>query len=90
MVDKISSIVVVLQDMRCSNCLYGHQIVASIAGGSTDEEGNETRWKLIEPRLIGITRNCFNPFQKLFLQPEKFVYPNEDDTCINPRKFIKK
>lgn len=90
MVDKINLAVIKAQDMRCSNCFYGHQIVASIGGGDIDEEGNEITWRLTEPRKIGMTRNCFSFLQKAFLRPEKFIYPKEDDSCINTKKFRKK
>lgn len=78
------------KDKRCSNCVFGHQIVALAAGGSVDDSGNETRWLLNRAIPIGQTRNCFNILQKLFLDPEKFIYPGTDDTCINPQKFKQK
>lgn len=90
MVDKIIPAVVTAKDMKCANCTYGHQIVAGAVGGNIDEEGNETRWRLVEPIKIGQTRNCLNWWQRRVLEISKYVYPNEDDTCINQKKFKKK
>ncbi len=87
MTDVISLAVVRAEDMRCSNCFYGDQIVAGIGGGSVDDEGTETRWRLVEPRKIGQTRNCLNLWQRKVLGVPKFIYPNSNDTCINPKKF---
>jgi hypothetical protein len=77
--------------MRCSNCFYGHQIVAGVGGGNIEEDGTETNWHLTRTIPVGQTRNCFSRFQKILgAAGEKFIYPNEDDTCINPKKFKRK
>lgn len=82
-------------EQRCSNCIFGHQIVAGMAGGNLEDDDTETRWYLTSPIPIGQTRNCFGWLEivlsKLdFVELDHYVYPNEDDTCIRPRKFMPK
>ncbi|EKE05689.1 MAG: hypothetical protein ACD_19C00182G0017 [uncultured bacterium] len=90
MTDRISLAVVTTQDMRCSNCVHGHQLVAGVGGGSVDKKGKQTRWHLVKPIEIGFTRNCLNWWQRSVLEIPKFIYPKESDACINPKKFKSK
>ena len=82
-------------EQRCSNCILGHQIVAGIGGGNIEDDGTETRWYLTSLTPIGQTRNCFGwieiALSRLGLvELDHYIYPNEDDTCIRPRKFSPK
>lgn len=90
MVDTIKSLVLKPDEMRCSGCFYGHSITVGAFGASVDEGGKQTKWHLANPIEIGQTRNCLNWFQRRILEIPKFIYPNEDDTCINVRKFKSK
>lgn len=75
-------------EVCCSNCIFGDQIVAVVGGRNIDNNCTETRWVLVNKLPIGQTRNCFSHLQKIFgTAGEKFIYPKEDDTCINPKKF---
>jgi hypothetical protein len=76
-----------LNNKHCSDCIHGHQIVAHIFGEDIKNDGSETRWSLVDPRPIGQTRNCFGFITIKLFKPERFIYPNGDDTCINPQKF---
>ena len=75
---------------RCSNCVYGGQIVAHAFGGNFSDDGTETRWVLNRMMPVGQTRNCFGFLQRAFSNPPIFIYPEQDDSCINPRKFRQK
>lgn len=76
------------KDMCCSNCVFGHEIVAGTLGGNIEDDGTETIWALMKTIPVGQTRNCFSRFQRMMgVAGEKFIYPKEDDTCINPKKF---
>jgi hypothetical protein len=90
MTDRIDLAVVTTQDMRCSNCIHGDQIVAGIGGGSVDKNGRPKRWMVVKPVQIGQTRNCLNWWQRKVLEIPKFMYPKEDDSCINTKKFKSK
>jgi hypothetical protein len=74
-------------EKKCSSCFYGHQIVSFVAGGSVDEEGMEEHWHTVEPHPIGQTRNCYSWLEIFLFHPDKFIYLNRDDTCVNPKKF---
>lgn len=74
-------------EKRCSNCFYGHQIVSFVTGGSVDDDGMEERWHTVEPHPIGQTRNCYTWLENFLFHPRKFVYPNADDTCVNPKRY---
>lgn len=74
-------------EKKCANCFYGHQIVSFVVGGSIDEDGIEEHWHTVEPHSIGQTRNCYTWLEVFLFHPDKFIYPNRDDTCVNPKKF---
>ena len=90
MAERVVTSIEVLTDKRCSKCVFGHQIVSYAMGGSVSDDGTKTGWVLNRTIPVGQTRNCFNWFQRTFEHPPKFIYPNIDDTCINPRKFKQK
>lgn len=84
---EISSEMTLFKEKRCSNCVYGHKIVAFVMIGNIHDDGSKTREYYTDPIPVGQTRNCFSWLEKKLYRPEKFIYPNEDDTCINPKKF---
>ncbi len=91
MTEKAIVVAIKPKDVRCSNCFYGHQIVARMGGGNIEDNGAETNWVLLREIPVGQTRNCFSHLQQMLgTAGEKFIYPNENDTCINPRKFKKR
>lgn len=90
MAERVVTDIEVLTDKRCSKCVFGHQIVAGMAGSDISDDGSETTWFIDRLIPVGQTRNCFNWFQRTFEHPRKFIYPNAQDTCINPRKFKQK
>ena len=87
MTERPKVIVVKPQDMRCSNCVFGHEIVAVVCGGNIEDDDTETRWHLVEPTHVGQTRNCFGRLEIFLFHPERFIYPGEDDSCVKPKKF---
>ncbi len=90
MTERIPTSIEIETDKHCSGCVSGDQIVSHAMGGSVSDDGTETRWASNRTIPVGQIRNCFNWFQRTFQDPPKFIYPNEDDTCINPRKFKQK
>ncbi len=95
MTEKAVVVTIKPEDMHCSNCFYGHQIVAGMGGGNIEDDGTKTSWVLLRRIPVGQTRNCFGLVEKVlsqldFIKLNHFIYPNEDDTCINPKKFMAK
>jgi hypothetical protein len=72
---------------RCSECIRGVQLVGSVGGGSESEDGLQEKWYIAEPIPIGQQRNCFGYLETILFEPEKFIYPGHDDTCINPQRY---
>lgn len=65
-------------------------MVAFVNIGNIDDSGVLIRWHYAELRLIGQTRNCFPWWQKMLFDLPKFIYPNQDDSCINMNKQLLK
>jgi hypothetical protein len=88
MTEKAIVVVINPEDMHCLKCFYGHQIIAGVAGKNIEDDGTETRWHLTRTIPVGQTRNCFSRLQRILgTAGEKFIYLEEDDSCINPKKF---
>lgn len=88
MAERPKAIVIKPKEMHCSDCVFGHQIIAGVVGGNVADDGRETGWMLMRTIPVGQTRNCFSRFQRIIgIAGEKFIYPDEDDTCINSKKF---
>jgi len=77
-------------EKRCANCVHGNKIVTYVAGKNVSEEGTDTGWYLVEPKVVGQIRSCFGYLQRVLLQPEIFVHPNESDSCINLKEYKRK
>jgi hypothetical protein len=86
MVEKQNAIIT-KPDKHCSECKFGKQYVALTGGRKVNENGDTLKWYLIEPTPIGQTRNCYGFIEKILFDPKIFIYPKEDDTCVNPRRF---
>ena len=74
-------------EARCSACTFGRQLEALAVGGYINEDGSEERWFRNEPIPIGQVRDCYSLLQIMLFEPERFIYPGQDDTCVNPKKF---
>ncbi len=60
-----------VEDFRCSTCKFSIPIIS-------------LKEITLEPKIIGQERKCISFFD-LIKNDEYYIYPNEDDTCINQR-----
>lgn len=72
---------------RCSNCSQTDQIISFPIIGELNEDGSQTHLLMNRIIPVGTKRNCFTFIQNWLLAPEQFIYPEADDTCVNPKRF---
>lgn len=71
----------------CSNCEHSQQIASRMMTLDIVNE-DEREYFFYNPTHVGTVRKCFTIFQRRLREElGHFVYPDKDDSCINPKRF---